>query len=296
MIDRLERARQSGRKIWALLFVLLALFCIIFFAARGRFQVTASTGTVGTVLAPFEMAASFIGQQIQTVTANVWEIATVHEQNKMLKNEVEQLRQENTTAAEYAAENERLRELLAYKQGAHQFDLLAARVIGRDAELWTSTIVVDRGSKDGVRENMPVVTGKGLVGHVTEVGPVSSKVQLILDARSSVGTIVQRPESRVTGILTGTMDNPYMPQMVNIPRNADVEDGDAVVTAQHSDDSGLLKVAVIETAVDFQRLEDVAIITASREAPPAPIQPTPLSPGAEAAAQISAAQTKAAAQ
>ena len=138
MIDRLERARQSGRKIWALLFVLLALFCIIFFAARGRFQVTASTGTVGTVLAPFEMAASFIGQQIQTVTANVWEIATVHEQNKMLKNEVEQLRQENTTAAEYAAENERLRELLAYKQGAHQFDLLAARVIGRDAELWRS--------------------------------------------------------------------------------------------------------------------------------------------------------------
>ena len=313
MIDRLERARQSGRKIWALLFVLLALFCIIFFAARGRFQVTASTGTVGTVLAPFEMAASFIGQQIQTVTANVWEIATVHEQNKMLKNEVEQLRQENTTAAEYAAENERLRELLAYKQGAHQFDLLAARVIGRDAEPWTSTIVVDRGSKDGVRENMPVVTGKGLVGHVTEVGPVSSKVQLILDARSSVGTIIQRPESRVTGILTGTMDNPYMPQMVDIPRNADVEDGDAVVTsgfggiypkgiavghvaAQHSDDSGLLKVAVIETAVDFQRLEDVAIITASREAPPAPIQPTPLSPGAEAAAQISAAQTKAAAQ
>ena len=117
----------------------------------------------------------------------------------------------------------------------------------------------------------------------------------------------------MTGILTGTMDNPYMPQMVDIPRNADVEDGDAVVTsgfggiypkgiavghvaAQHSDDSGLLKVAVIETAVDFQRLEDVAIITASREAPPAPIQPTPLSPGAEAAAQISAAQTKAAAQ
>ena len=312
MIDRLERARQSGRKIWALLFVLLALFCVIFFAARGRFQATASTSTVGTILAPFEMASSFVGQQIQSISANLWEIATVHEQNKMLKNEVEQLRQENTTAAEYAAENERLRELLAYKQGAHQFDLLAARVIGRDAELWTSTIVVDRGSKDGVRENMPVVTGKGLVGHVTEVGPVSSKVQLILDARSSVGTLVQRAESRVTGILTGTMDNPYMPQMINIPRNADVEDGDAVVTSgfggiypkgiavgrvasQHSDDSGLLKVAVIETAVDFQRLEDVAIITASREAPPEPIQPQPLSPGAEAAAQISAAQTKAAA-
>ena len=299
MIDRIGRARQAGRKIWALLFVLLALFCVIFFAARGRFQATASTNTVGTVLAPFEMAFSYLGQQVHRVTANLWEIATVHEQNTM--------------AEEYAAENARLRELLAYKQSAQQFDLLAARVIGRDAALWTSTIVVDRGSKDGVRENMPVVTGKGLVGRVTEVAPISSKVQLILDVRSSVGTLVQRTESRVTGIVTGTMDNPYMPQMVNIPRNADVKDGDVVITSgfggiypkgipigqivsQHSDDTGLLKVALLETAVDFQRLEDVAIITASREAPPEPIQPMPLSPGAAAAAQISATQTKAAAQ
>lgn len=313
MIDRIGRARQSGHKIWALLFVLLALFCVIFFAARGRFQASASTSTVGTVLAPFEMAFSWCGQQIRSVTANLWEIATVHEQNKMLKNEIEQLRRENTTAEEYAAENARLRELLAYKQAAHQFDLLAARVIGRDAALWTSTIVIDRGARDGVRENMPVVTGKGLVGHVTEVGPISSKVQLLLDVRSSVGTLIQRSESRVTGIVTGTMDNPYMPQMINIPRNADVEDGDAVVTSgfggvypkgimvgrvasQRSDDSGLLKIAVIETAVDFQRLEDVAIIMASREAPPDPVQAMPLSPGAAAAAQVSAAQEKAAGQ
>ena len=313
MIDRIGRARQSGRKIWSLLFVLLALFCVIFFAARGRFQATTSTKTVGTVLVPFEIAFSYVGQQVQRVSSNLWEIATVHEQNKMLKNEIEQLRQQNTMAAEYAAENARLRELLAYKQSAQQFDLLAARVIGRDAALWTSTIVVDRGSKDGVRENMAVVTGKGLVGRVTEVAPLSCKVQLILDVRSSVGTLVQRTESRVTGIVTGTLDNPYMPQMVNIPRNADVQDGDIVITSgfggiypkgipvgqivsQRSDDTGLLKVAQIETAVDFQRLEDVAIIMASREAPPAPIQPAPLSPGAAAAAQVSATQAKAAGQ
>ena len=93
MIDRIGRARQAGRKIWALLFVLLALFCVIFFAARGRFQATASTNTVGTVLAPFEMVFSYAGQQIRHVTSNLWEIATVHEQNKMLKSEIEQLRQ-----------------------------------------------------------------------------------------------------------------------------------------------------------------------------------------------------------
>ena len=307
MIDRIGRARKSGRKIWALLFVLLALFCIIFFAARGRFQATASTNTVGTVLAPFEMAFSWCSQQIYHVTENIHEIATVHQQNEMLKNEIDQLRQENMMAEEYAAENVRLRELLSYKQTAKQFDLLAARVIGRDASLWTSTIIIDRGAQDGVRENMPVVTGKGLVGHVTEVAPISSKVQLILDARSSVGTLIQRSASRVTGIVVGAADNPYMPQMVNIPRNADVEDGDIVITSgfggvypkgltvgrvssQHSDDSGLLKIAVIEPSVDFQRLEDVAVITASREAPPPPMQT--IHQGATAVPAQSAAEQK----
>lgn len=135
MIDRIGRARQAGHKIWALLFVLLTLFCIIFFAARGRFQASASTSTAGTVLAPFEMVFSYVGQQIQHITSNLWEIATVHEQNQLLKNEIEQLRQQNTMAEEYAAENMRLREILAYKQSAHQFDLLAARVIGRDSTL-----------------------------------------------------------------------------------------------------------------------------------------------------------------
>ena len=101
MIDD-SNGQAVGTQNMGTLFVLLALFCVIFFAARGRFQATASTSTVGTILAPFEMASSFVGQQIQSISANLWEIATVHEQNKMLKNEVEQLRQQNTEAAEYA--------------------------------------------------------------------------------------------------------------------------------------------------------------------------------------------------
>ena len=309
MLGRIGPTRKTSHRLWALAFVLVSLFCIIFFAARGRFHSSAATTTVGTVLAPFEMAFSWCSQQIYHITENIHEIATVHQQNEMLKNEIDQLRQENMMAEEYAAENVRLRELLSYKQTAKQFDLLAARVIGRDASLWTSTIIIDRGAQDGVRENMPVVTGKGLVGHVTEVAPISSKVQLILDARSSVGTLIQRSASRVTGIVVGAADNPYMPQMVNIPRNADIEDGDIVITSgfggvypkgltvgrvssQHSDDSGLLKIAVIEPSVDFQRLEDVAVITASREAPPTPIQAGQQG-AAGAPAQPAAGQVKA---
>jgi rod shape-determining protein MreC len=216
----------------------------------------------------------------------------------MLRNEVEQLRGINLQANEALAENERLRKMIGYQQAAHQFDMVAARVIGRESDTWSRMIVIDRGTMNGIANDMPVVTPQGLVGRVVEAGMNSSKVQLILDPRSSVGTIVQRAESRVTGIVQGDMDNPTMPQMVNIPKNADVVEGDVIVTSGFggiypkgiivglvsslkNDDGGLLKIGILESAVDFQKLEDVQVITASCEAPPEPIKPPMQTPGTE---------------
>ncbi len=313
MSNRVRRDKNSNRKLWAMLFVVVSLFCIIFFAARGRFQVPVSSQTVSLVLSPFQQAVSWVGGQLAYVTGNVWDIATVHEQNKMLRNEVEQLRVQNLQASEAMAENERLRTLLGYRQMATQFDMVAARVIGRESATWSRMIVINRGRQDGVDVDMAVVTQSGLVGHVVEAGWNSSKVQLILDPRSSVGTLVQRAESRVAGIVQGDLDNPTMPQMVNIPKNADVVEGDVIVTSGfgglypkglvvglisslQNDEGGLLKIGIMEPAVDFQKLEDVMVITASREAPPEPIQPPKQTPGTETDPAAQAAAAKAAAE
>ena len=313
MSNRVRRDNNSNRKIWAMLFVVVSLFCVIFFAARGRFQAPVSSQTVSLVLSPFQQVISWVGGQLDYVTSNIWDLATVHEQNKMLRNEVEQLRVQNLQASEAMAENERLRALIGYRQMATQFDLVAARVIGRESATWSRMIVINRGKKDGVEVDMAVVTEKGLVGHVVEAGWNSSKVQLIMDPRSSVGTLVQRAESRVAGIVQGDMDNPTMPQMVNIPKNADVVEGDVIVTSGfggrypkglvvglisslQNDAGGLLKIGLIEPAVDFQKLEDVMVITASREAPPDPVQPPQQTPGTETDPVAQAAAAKAAAE
>jgi rod shape-determining protein MreC len=159
-------------------------------------------------------------------------------------------------------------------------------------------IVINRGTSDGVKPEMAVITHQGLVGSVVEASPNSAKVELLLDPRSSIGTLVQRPESRVAGIIQGDPSNPMVPRMVNIPRNADIVEGDTIVTSGfggiypkgiivgrvnqiENDGGGLLKYAVLEPAVDFQKLEDVAVITASREAPPAPLTPPAQTPGTE---------------
>lgn len=313
MSNRVRRDNNSNHKIWAMLFVVVSLFCVIFFAARGRFQAPVSSQTVSLVLSPFQQVISWVGGQLDYVTSNIWDLATVHEQNKMLRNEVEQLRVQNLQASEAIAENERLRALIGYRQMATQFDMVAARVIGRESATWSRMIVINRGKKDGVDVDMAVVTEKGLVGHVIEAGWNSSKVQLIMDPRSSVGTLVQRAESRVAGIVQGDMDNPTMPQMVNIPKNADVVEGDVIVTSGfggrypkglvvglisslQNDEGGLLKIGLIEPAVDFQKLEDVMVITASREAPPDPIRPPQQTPGTETDPAAQAAAAKAAAE
>lgn len=297
-MNKVRRDRGSGRKIWILLFVAVSVFCIIFFAARGRFSVPFSSQAATTVLAPFEQAVSWVGAQLRYMTSDIWDIATVHEQNKMLRNEVIQLREQNLKAEEYAAENVRLRALLGYKQTASQFDLVVGRVIGREASTWTRMIVINRGTSDGVKPEMAVITHQGLVGSVVEASPNSAKVELLLDPRSSIGTLVQRPESRVAGIIQGDPSDPMVPRMVNIPRNADIVEGDTIVTSGfggiypkgiivgrvnkiENDGGGLLKYAVLEPAVDFQKLEDVAVITASREAPPAPLTPPAQTPGTE---------------
>ena len=285
-MGKIKRDRDSARTILILVGVAVTVFCIVFFSARGRFAAPISSEAVITILAPFQRAASWLGDCVQNVTANVWDILTVHEQNKMLRNEVEQLRAQNVKAEEYAAENVRLRELLDYKNLATQFDLVVARVIGRESSTWTRMIVVDRGTQHGVKKNMPVVTARGLVGVVVDAGPISSKVELILDPRSSAGALDQR--SRVAGLVKGNPDDAMVPKLVDVPRNDDITEGDIIVTSGFggiypkgiiigkvrlvkNDSGGLLQYALIEPAVDFRRLEDVSIIVNSREAPPEPL-------------------------
>ena len=298
MGNKSNREKTSGKRILALIFVFVNVFCCVFFAARGRFATPMTNNTAMAIVAPFQSAFSWVGNNILSLKATVTELMNLHEQNKLLRQEVELLRAQNLTASETASENQRLRSLLGYKQTAVQFDLVAARVIGRESASWTSVIVINRGTMDGVANNMAVVTELGLVGHVIDAGISSAKVQLLTDPRSSVGTLIQRPESRVAGIVKGDIKNPALPHMVNIPKDSDVQVNDVIVTSGfggvypkgiivgkitdiHNEEGGLLKYGVVTTSVDFQKLEDVAVIVKSREAPPEPLQPPQQTPGTE---------------
>ena len=285
-----KEKNQKSNKTAAIIFVLAFVFCSIFIVAKTNVQVPAAGKTAMAFLSPFQQGFSSLGGGVSDLKDSVEEMEHLQTEVVQLRAEVEQLRAQNLNASEALSENQRLRALLGYERHATQFDMVAASIIGRESATWSSVVMINRGTLDGVADNMAVVTEMGLVGHVVEAGLNTSKVQLILDPRSSVGTLIQRPESRVAGIVEGDINNPHAPKMVNIPKDADVKVDDMIVTSGfggvypkgivvgkikeiRNDEGGLLKHGIVATTVNFEKLEDVAVITESREAPPDPLPP-----------------------
>ena len=293
------------KKTVILVVAVITVFLLANSAARGKYRFDISESVVVTILAPFEYVTAKVGYGIRHVGTSTGQLISAYHDNQALRVENEQLRQNNINTTEILAENGRLRSLLDYKKAAAQFDLVTAAVVARDPGTWTSIIVINRGTADGLAKDMPVITAQGLVGYVVQAYGSTAKVQLLLDPRSAVGALVQRPESRVAAIVEGNGAKPLSPRMVNLARDADVIKGDKIVTSGFgglypkglfvgevvdvvNEEGGLLKYAVLKPAVDFDRLEEVFVIVRSREPIPTlmpPLTPAPGQPPAKGATQ-----------
>lgn len=199
------------------------------------------------------------------------------EQSEQLHNEVVRLQSELVRMQELERENARLREMLEFK-AATPLRLKPARVINRSASNWWVTMDVDVGSRDGVSENMAVISAAGLVGKTTGVGPHVARVLLVVDPNCKVAAMIE--SSRESGITEGdTRGSIESPRCVMrfINRNAQVEIGDLVltsglddlypkgivvgsVTEVNEEEYGLYKSARLALAADLMRLEEVFVV------------------------------------
>lgn len=232
--------------------------------------------------APFEYGTSRIALAGRTGLDMADQMLSNWEELDALRRENGALRAEQTAYSEILAENVRLRSLAGFRQGYTQYQLLGASVIARDYGSWTDTLVIDRGTDDGLARYMPVIVPEGLVGFVSEVYRTTARVQLITDPRTSVGAIVQRPSSRVVSIVQGNGSRSSVLTFVNLSRAADVLKDDTLVTSGYGgvypqglligrvsevtdDPSTPAREAQVTPSADLSRLEEVFVITSAFE-------------------------------
>jgi rod shape-determining protein MreC len=236
--------------------------------------VTFTRQTLLLLASPFIKITALSVQSITDTWHDYVDLRNLRDQNKRLQGEAATLKRRLEQLEEQALEADRLQRLLAMRQ-ASPAESLAARVVGKDATNWFKTILLDRGSLEGVRRNQPVLAPDGLVGRVIEVSPVSARVQLLTDPVSAVGGLIQR--TRVTGIVSGNLGAGarvrYLPLMANVVV------GDEVITsgvggvfpkgipigrisAVERRSGALFQEATLQPAVDLSRLEEVLVLTA----------------------------------
>ncbi len=183
-----------------------------------------------------QAAAQFIQSPVTTITSSATgyfeqlvNLRSAQTDNDKLKQKIQELEVAVQEDKELSVENKRLKSLLDLKQNS-QYKILTAQVIGRDTSAWFNSAVINRGSLDGVKINMPVVVNGGLVGRVTAVSPVTAQIDLITRDKSGLGAIVgELGTSNALGVVRGS-GNKNRLEMNYVPGYEPVKVGDVVYT------------------------------------------------------------------
>jgi rod shape-determining protein MreC len=182
-----------------------------------------------SAVSPVQRAATGLGGVALASVRNVWEMRNAQAENQALKQRLADAENQLRDARQALDENERLKKLLDFTKDV-SYKTIPARVVARDPSVWFNTVIINRGSLDGVDLDMPVVTPEGIVGRVVGVGPVSAQVMLLTDERSAAGAVVgQLGSSNAIGSVRGYGKNGLL-EMRYVSGLETVNVGDYVVT------------------------------------------------------------------
>ncbi len=275
-------------------------------------HVTVARSWLVALLSPLERAVHTTSTGVRSTWGNYLDLRRIRQQNTDLRHQIDTLRLQQAAIAEDALEGQRLQSLLAFQQ--HYISgTVAAQIIGTSGTDLSRVLYLDKGSADGLKPDMAVITPDGIVGKIRDVFPQTaphiSQLLLINDQTSGAGVLLA--QTRVRAVLRGTTAG-YL-QIGNLTQDDRIKPGEQVLT---SGGDGIfprgLPVGAIESiapdpehqpytairirpAANLTRLEEVLIITGTENAlPPATLRA--LARGAAATAEARVAAQKAAAE
>lgn len=255
-------------------FCLLLSIYILTAGARGQLKNEPLGTVVLWILRPLQMVSQGAVNWIKNFGENYDTLSGFKAENERLRKRVQSLEVEKQKLLEADATNRRLQQLLEFRAQIPG-RAITASVIANSASSWFQSCLLDKGSADGVRKGMAVLTPLGVVGQVVAVTGRTAKVLLLTDPNSGVDVLVQRTRSR--GIVSGSLENG--PVLKYVKRSEDVQVGDRLITSgidgvfpkgmmvgvvikvrkQHL---GLFQYIEVLPAVQSARVEEVQVVAA----------------------------------
>ncbi|HVR41053.1 MAG TPA: rod shape-determining protein MreC [Thermoanaerobaculia bacterium] len=262
--------------VLSLLFVLMSVSSQTRYLGETR---TLFERTVMTIFSPVPKSVNWIGRTASDMYHGYLDMRRAVNENVRLHRQVAQLTTDNLKLQQSEGDVRRLRALLAYSEEFTMQTSLAQTIMLDTAGRFKS-IIIDKGSGDGVEVNDAIVNANGLIGRVVLTTKDLAKIQLVTDSNCAVGSLLTR--TRRQGVVRGNGGTAL--QMLDVPSLSDVSPGDEVLTAgidgvypkgipigtvvSAEPGQTLFKNIVVKPAVDFGKIEEVIVIHTRKIPPP----------------------------
>jgi len=179
----------------------------------------------------------------------------IYKKYKELESEKENIEQKNATISELEKENNELKEVLSINKSLNEYERINATVVSRDVGYWYDKFVINKGSKDGIRDKMAVVINNGLIGYISEVSNHSSNVQLLTrkTLKTKISIKIDLGNNKyANGILEGYDEKNGVYNIEGISYSGEIPENAVVTTTGLSDNfpSGILIGYVTSTTTD----------------------------------------------
>jgi rod shape-determining protein MreC len=254
--------------------VLLLLFALVLMSLRAKQRegVEFFDALLMEICSPFQKAATLVIKTVKGTFTQYVYLINLEKENRALKQKIAELQEESHRMKETKLTNERLRQLLEFRE-KNSPSMIGAEVIGQDPSSWFKSVIIDKGERDGVKKGMAVISTAGVIGQVLKTAPHFATVLLLTDYNSAIDSIVQR--TRAKAIVEGKGENRC--QLKYLRRAEEVAVGDVVVTSGLSGNfpkglrvgeikkvdkkgHGVFQYAELVPSVDMTQLEEVFVI------------------------------------
>lgn len=233
---------------------------------------------IGSAINPLQKSIYSITNGIKGTLDFFLNFSEVKEENANLTKENIDLKNKLLEYETLKEENDRLKEVLNYKESKTDYNYIGCEIIGYSGESFLKGYIINRGENDGLQKDMVVISNKGLVGKITSTGSNWSIVESILSENIAVSVMINSSRENI-GILKGyvTGSNKAISEIENIPMSSTIKEGDVIVTSGlgevypkeirigevikiETDEIKVTKTAIVEPYVDFDKLEDLFVV------------------------------------